>query len=372
MKQKEDAMQTLTVSLPGRSYPVTIGRGILSQAGEMIHRHLGEVTVCVITDDHVAPLYLGKVIASLKEAGLKTASISLPHGEQTKSLDSLKFLYDFLCARHITRKDVILALGGGVIGDLAGLAAATWLRGIPLVQVPTSLLAQVDSSVGGKVAVDLPQGKNLVGAFHQPSLVLCDPDTLETLPEEFWRDGMGEVVKYGCIADEALFALLEGAATGGREALSRHMDEILLRCIAHKADVVARDELDTGWRMTLNFGHTLGHAIEACQHYDGLRHGEAVSIGMAAVTRLTEAQGMTAPGTALRLETLLRALHLPTAIPDIPFGDLLCAMSRDKKSAGNDLRLIALDRIGACRIITATPDFYRPLFQSEEASGQAE
>lgn len=343
-------MEKIIVPLGQRSYPIYIGSGLLEHLGEYVRTTLGEVSAAIVTDDNVAPLYLARAEDSLRRAGLRVCSITLPHGEQTKCLARLSELYDFLCEQHITRQDAIIALGGGVIGDLAGLAAATFLRGVHFVQVPTTLLAQVDSSVGGKVAVDLPQGKNLVGAFYQPELVLADPDTLHTLTDEFWRDGLGEVVKYGCIGDEKLFALLEGAAPGGRTALMAHIDEILRRCIQHKADVVAQDEHDTGLRMTLNFGHTIAHAVETCQHYTGLRHGEAVALGMHIITRMTEQRGMTAPGTADRLDALLRQLGMPMSLPDLPEEALLSAMALDKKSAGSTLRIITLDRIGQCRI----------------------
>ncbi|MBQ7848476.1 MAG: 3-dehydroquinate synthase, partial [Clostridia bacterium] len=259
---------------------------------------------------------------------------------------------------RITRKDAVLALGGGVIGDLTGLAAATFLRGVHFVQAPTTLLAQVDSSVGGKVAVDLPQGKNLVGAFYQPDLVVIDPDTLNTLTDEFWRDGLGEVVKYGCIGDAELFALLEKAAPGGRAALMAQIDTILRHCVQAKADVVAQDERDTGLRMTLNFGHTIAHAVETCQHYTGLRHGEAVSLGMHVMTRLTEHKGMTAPGTADRLDALLIALGMPMQLPGIPEEKLISAMFMDKKSFGQVLRVIALNHIGKCFIHTTDVNFF--------------
>ena len=351
-------MSTITVNLGERSYPIHVGQGLIDQAGEYIKQACGDCAVAVITDDNVAPLYLARVMASLKEAGLNACSISLPHGEQTKCIARLTDLYTFLCAKHITRKDVIVALGGGVIGDLSGLAAATYLRGIRFVQIPTTLLAQVDSSVGGKVAVDLPQGKNLVGAFWQPTLVLCDPDTLNTLSDDYWHDGLGEVVKYGCINDKPLFELLEKCAPGGRTALMDAMDEILQHCIQAKATVVEQDETDTGLRMTLNFGHTIAHAVETCQHYTGYRHGEAVAIGMAVITRLSEQRGMTAPGTAERLTLLLQALSLPDMLPDIPESQLISAMSLDKKSQGSALRVLTIDEIGVCRINHTTKDFF--------------
>ena len=351
-------MPMITVPLGQRTYPIHIGNGLLDCLGAHILESLGEISVAVVTDDNVAPLYLARAVASLENAGLRVCHITLPHGEQTKCLDQLMDLYTFLCDSRITRKDAVIALGGGVIGDLAGLAAATYLRGVHFIQVPTTLLAQVDSSVGGKVAVDLPQGKNLVGAFYQPDFVLVDPDTLNTLTDEYWRDGLGEVVKYGCIGDEALFALLENAAPGGRAALMAHIDEILRRCIQHKADVVAQDERDTGLRMTLNFGHTIAHAVETCQHYEGLRHGEAVALGMHLMTRLSEDKGFTAPGTADRLDALLRALDMPMALPALKKEDVISAMLMDKKFSGRVLRTIVLNKIGKCFIHPTDVSFF--------------
>ncbi len=351
-------MPMITVPLGQRTYPIHIGAGLLDCLGTHTLEALGEISVAVVTDDNVAPLYLHRAVKSLESAGLRVCTITLPHGEATKCLDSLAKLYDFLCANRLTRKDAVVALGGGVIGDLTGLAAATYLRGVPFIQVPTTLLAQVDSSVGGKVAVDLPQGKNLVGAFYQPEFVLVDPDTLNTLTDEYWRDGLGEVVKYGCIGDADLFALLEACAPDGRAALMAHIDEILRHCIQAKADVVAQDEKDTGLRMTLNFGHTIAHAVETCQHYEGLRHGEAVALGMHVMTRLTEARGMTAPGTADRLDALLTALGMPMQLPAIPEEELLDAMFMDKKSFGKVLRVIVLNHIGKCFIHNTDANFF--------------
>ena len=351
-------MPMITVPLGSRTYPIHIGAGMLDCLGAHVLEALGEISVAVVTDDNVAPLYLARVVASLENAGLRVCHITLPHGEQTKCLDQLAKLYTFLCENRLTRRDAVIALGGGVIGDLTGLAAATYLRGVHFIQVPTTLLAQVDSSVGGKVAVDLPQGKNLVGAFYQPDFVLVDPDTLTTLTDEYWRDGLGEVVKYGCIGDADLFALLENAAPGGRTALMARIDDILLHCIQAKADVVAQDERDTGLRMTLNFGHTIAHAVETCQHYEGLRHGEAVSLGMHVMTRLTERKGMTTPGTAARLDALLSALGMPMQLPDIPEEQLISAMFMDKKSFGKVLRVIALNHIGKCFIHETDVDFF--------------
>ena len=351
-------MPMITVPLGNRTYPVHIGSGLLDCLGAHVVEALGEISVAVVTDDNVAPLYLDRAVKSLEAAGLRVCTHTLPHGEQTKCLTQLANLYTFLCENRLTRKDAVIALGGGVIGDLTGLAAATFLRGVHFIQVPTTLLAQVDSSVGGKVAVDLPQGKNLVGAFYQPEFVLVDPDTLTTLTDEYWRDGLGEVVKYGCIGDADLFALLEECAPGEREKLMDHIDTILLHCIQAKADVVAQDERDTGLRMTLNFGHTIAHAVETCQHYEGLRHGEAVALGMHAMTCLTEAKGLTANGTAARLDALLRRLDMPMQLPGLREEDVISAMFMDKKYSGKVLRVIVLNEIGKCFIHPTDVSFF--------------
>ncbi len=351
-------MPMLTVPLGDRTYPIHIGSGVLDALGQYVREHLGEVSVAIVTDDNVAPLYLRRAVQAVKAAGLSVCAITLPHGEQTKCLQRLSDLYTFLCDHHLTRRDAVIALGGGVIGDLTGLAAATYLRGVHFIQVPTTLLAQVDSSVGGKVAVDLPQGKNLVGAFYQPDFVLCDPDTLNTLTDAYWRDGLGEVVKYGCIGDAALFRLLEETAPGGRAALMARIDEILLHCIQAKADVVAKDERDTGLRMTLNFGHTIAHAVETCQHYQGLRHGEAVALGMHVMTRLTQRKGMTDKASADRLDALLSALGMPMTLPPIPEEALLSAMGMDKKTTGKTLRVLVMPEIGRCDIVPTDVAFF--------------
>ena len=356
---------TVRVSLGERSYPVVIGSGLLGETGAYFRELCpGAAAAAVVTDDNVAPLYLAPVLRSLEAAGIRAVSVTLPHGEQTKCLDRLAGLYAFLAENRITRTDAVIALGGGVIGDLAGLAAATWLRGVRFVQLPTTLLSQVDSSVGGKVAVDLPEGKNLVGAFWQPAFVLADPQTLATLTEHFWLDGLGEVVKYGAIGDETLFRLLEDAAPGGRPAVAEQLPVILERCIRAKADIVAQDEHDTGLRATLNFGHTVGHAVETLQHYRGLSHGQAVAAGMAAVTRLSEKRGLTEPGTADRLTALEKALGLPCAIPELPEDALIAAMGMDKKNTAGALTVILLDRIGSCRAVKTSADFFRGIAEA--------
>lgn len=359
-------LKTVCVALGERSYPIHIGEGLLSETGRYFREHCpGAAAAAVVTDDHVAPLYLQGVLRSLEAAGVRAVCVTLPHGERTKCLSRLSELYAFFAQSHITRTDAVIALGGGVIGDLAGLAAATWLRGVRFAQLPTTLLSQVDSSVGGKVAVDLPEGKNLVGAFWQPSFVLIDPGTLTTLTDHFWLDGLGEVVKYGAIGDETLFRLLEEAAPGGRDAVMERIPVILERCVRAKADLVAQDERDTGLRATLNFGHTVGHAIETLQHYEGLSHGQAVAAGMAVITRLSEGRGMTEPGTAERLIALERALGLPHVLPDLPEDTLIAAMAMDKKNTAGALTVILLDRIGSCRAVKTNDDFFRGMQKND-------
>jgi 3-dehydroquinate synthase len=347
---------TQRVELGHKSYDILLEKGVLKRAGRELKNRLPIRKWMVITDENVNALYGDDVVASLTEAGLPASRLTLPAGEATKSLAMLERTYHAFCAANISRGDGILALGGGVIGDLAGFAAATYLRGIPYVQAPTSLLAQVDSAVGGKVAVDLPEGKNLVGSFYQPRLVLLDPDTLQTLPDRYFSDGMGEVVKYGCIRDAELFRLL--ASNPGREALKDHIEDIIARCIAIKADIVARDEHDTGERMLLNFGHTLGHAIEALQGYAGLSHGEAVAVGMYIICRLAEEKGLTEKGTADELLACLQAHHLPASVHLDRPDRLLGTLGRDKKNIGKTLFVVLLTRIGESRLFQTTPDFF--------------
>ena len=347
----------IRVELAQNSYDILLEAGILFRAGAELKKRLPAIGKwMIVTDEHVNALYGDVVEASIREAGLMAARLALKPGEATKSLSVLEEVYHALCAAGISRGDGILALGGGVIGDLAGFAASTYLRGIPYVQVPTSLLAQVDSSVGGKVAVDLPEGKNLVGSFYQPRLVLIDPETLHTLPDRYFYDGMGEVVKYGCIRDAELFRLL--MMNPGREALGSHMEEIIARCVSIKAEIVARDEHDTGERMLLNFGHTLGHAIEALQGYQGLSHGEAVAVGMHLICRVAEEKGLTEKGTADELLACLQAHHLPSSVRLTQPDRLLDILGRDKKNMGKKLFVVLLNRIGESRLFGTAPVFF--------------
>lgn len=337
-------MKTLTVALPGREYDILIERGILSQAGERLRALLPQASkLAVVTDTNVHPLYFSKLKASLEEAGFECWGAVIPAGESSKNPGLLTELWEDFMEFGLTRTDGVAALGGGVVGDLAGFAAATILRGVAFVQIPTTLLAQVDSSVGGKVAVDLDHGKNLAGAFYQPRLVLMDPDVLDTLPLPVFMDGMAEVVKYGCIWDRDFFEFL--TARPSREAVTADIEHILYTCCDIKRQVVTEDELDTGLRMILNFGHTLGHAYELAGHYTQWSHGQAVAAGMCAAAKLGVSLGVTPAELPGLLEHTLAGLDLPTFIP-CSIEDYAAAVGRDKKGAGADVTVILLDRIG--------------------------
>ena len=264
-----------------RSYEVLIERGSLAKSGEYIAQVTGSRKAAVITDDNVEKYHLPTVLDSMKKAGFECTVYAFPHGEQSKCLENLGNIFDFLCDSGITRSDIVVALGGGVVGDITGFAAASYLRGVDFVQIPTTLLAQVDSSVGGKTAIDIKGGKNLVGAFKQPALVICDSDTLKTLPEEVLSEGMGECIKYGMIRDEKLFELMESHDIATVDDI---MDEMVYKCVDIKRQVVESDEFDRGERMILNFGHTLGHALEGWHKYTGISHGAGVAAGMCMIT----------------------------------------------------------------------------------------
>ena len=337
-------MNTLTVALPGREYDILIQRGILSQAGERLRALLPRASkLAVVTDTNVHPLYFAKLKASLERAGFECWGAVIPAGEASKNPGLLTELWEDFMEFGLTRTDGVIALGGGVVGDLAGFAAATILRGVAFVQIPTTLLAQVDSSVGGKVAVDLDHGKNLAGAFYQPKLVLMDPDTLDTLPLPVFMEGMAEVVKYGCIWDADFFDFL--TARPSKPELMADIEHILYTCCDIKRQVVMEDELDTGLRMILNFGHTLGHAYELAGHYTEWSHGEAVAAGMCAAAKLGVALGITPADIPERLENVVASLGLPTSISCAMDG-YAAAIGLDKKGAGADITLILLDRMG--------------------------
>ena len=337
-------MKTLTVALPGREYDILIEQGLLDRAGELCKTVLPRAErLFVVTDANVGPLYCGRLKASLESAGFETALSVIPAGEESKCASQLHRLWEEMMDAGLTRTDAVVALGGGVVGDLAGFAAATVLRGVAFVQIPTTLLAQVDSSVGGKVAIDLDHGKNLAGAFWQPKLVLMDPDVLDTLPLPVFMAGMAEVVKYGCIWDADFFGFL--AARPSRGDLMADIEHILYTCCDIKRQVVMEDERDIGLRMILNFGHTLGHAYELAGHYVEWSHGEAVAAGMCAASKLGVELGVTPPELPARLENVLAGLGLPTSIFCTP-DEYAAAIGLDKKGAGADINLILLDKMG--------------------------
>lgn len=337
-------MKEIQVALGEKSYWIKIAAGLLAAAGDEIRRVLPQTEkIAVITDSNVAPLYGERLRKSLEMAGFSVTVWEFPAGEESKNLAVLGRLYEGLAAAGLTRSDAIVALGGGVTGDMGGLAAATYLRGIAFIQIPTSLLAAVDSSVGGKVAVDLPQGKNLVGAFYQPKLVLIDPELLYTLPPRFLHDGLAEVIKYGCIRDTGLFTRLEQLP--GDAALLAQAEEIIAACCTIKARIVAQDEFDTGERMLLNFGHTLGHAVEKAFHYDTYSHGEAVGLGMVLLTSQAEKLGLTDPGTAAKIAALLQKFSLPVEIT-LPREEFIKTIALDKKKRGSQLTLVLIKDIG--------------------------
>ena len=337
-------MKVLTVALPGREYDILIQRGLLDAAGERVRAVCPRARrLFVVTDDNVAPLYLDWVEASLRGAGFETAAAVLPAGEETKCGPMLLDLWERMMEFGLTRTDGVVALGGGVVGDLAGFAAATILRGVDFVQIPTTLLAQVDSSVGGKVAVDLDHGKNLAGAFWQPKLVLMDPDALDTLPLPVFMAGMAEVLKYGCIRDGDFFDFL--AARPSRERLMADIEHILYTCCDIKRQVVVEDERDTGLRMILNFGHTVGHAFEKAGNYVDWSHGEAVAAGMCAAAKLGVSLGVTPADVPAKIEAAVAALGLPTRI-SCDWETIVEAVGLDKKSAGSQISLILLEKMG--------------------------
>lgn len=335
-------MTTVTVRA-SRPYEVTIGRGLLDTVGRQAAGQWKGRSAAVVSDSTVAPLYLNRVKDSLERAGFRVHSFVFPAGEDQKNGGTYLKLLEFLTARRLTRADGLIALGGGVVGDLAGFAAATFLRGIGFLQLPTTLLAAVDSSVGGKTAIDLTNGKNLAGAFYQPQAVLCDLDTLDTLPAEVFADGCAEVIKYGMIGDPALLARLETVD------FRADPEELVARCVAQKRDLVEQDEFDTGARQLLNLGHTLGHGVEACSGYT-VSHGRAVAIGMTLVTRAAVAFGRCPAEVLPRLRRLLERYGLPDATAYSAQALYEKTLS-DKKRSGDTISLVVPIAWGASQLV---------------------
>lgn len=340
-------MERITINA-SIDYEVMIGRGLLERAGDLISLALranekAGKTAVIVSDDNVFPLYGAKLKKSLLEAGFNTLEFVFPHGEKNKSLKTYGELLEFMCDRHVRRSDLIVALGGGVVGDLSGFAAATYQRGIDFIQVPTTLLAAVDSSVGGKTAVDLTNGKNQAGAFYQPRLVICDTETLSTLPEEEYICGCGEIVKYAILESEEFFDDLMNTQ------VSEQYEKVISTCVTIKKHYVENDEFDTGLRMKLNLGHTFGHAVETCSGYTIL-HGQAVGMGIAAVTRAAAGMGLCSGETLNRILALLDKYGL---LKNIEFGadEMYETIRVDKKNSGPVTNLIVPVAVGNCRIM---------------------
>mgnify|MGYP001600593513 CR=1 FL=1 len=347
-------MQTLRVELGARAYPIHIGERLLSDAG-LVSPHLDLPRAAIVTNTTVAALYLQQLSEALRAQGVDVISIVLEDGERHKDWATLNRIYDALLERRCDRKTTLVALGGGVIGDLAGFAAATYMRGIPYIQVPTTLLAQVDSSIGGKTGINHPLGKNMIGAFYQPRLVLADTAVLASLPPRELSAGLAEVIKHGLICDNGFVAWLEQNVEKLLACDAQALAHALRRCCEIKAAVVADDEREAGARALLNFGHTFGHAIESSLGYGKWLHGEAVAAGMVMAADLSRRMGLIAQADVERIIALLIRARLPTAPPDVAPARLLELMAVDKKAVGGTLRFILLDRIGAASIRADVP-----------------
>ena len=335
-------MRSVTVKTSA-TYEVLIGSGLLQKAGEAVKKVISPCKAAIVTDSTVVHLYEETVRKSLTEAGFSVCTFVFPAGEASKNMHTLSHLLEFLAKEEMTRTDMIVALGGGVTGDLAGFGAAVYLRGIPFVQIPTTFLAAIDSSVGGKTAVDLEAGKNLAGAFYQPKLVLCDTDVLQTLPEVVFADGIAEALKYGVLGDAALFEKIAGGD------FRQDLEEIIETCVSMKRDVVEEDEFDTGKRQLLNLGHTFGHAIEQKSHFQ-MTHGHAVAIGMHLIAKAAEAKGIAEKGTAAAIAKALEQNQLPKETEFSPT-EVAEGTLRDKKRRGGTISFVFPKKIGDCEIV---------------------
>lgn len=336
-------MKIINVDLGSKSYDIVIDNGLLKNLGKEINNIYNNKKIAIVTDENVFKLFGMIVEKSLLEYNYNVHFIVVKPGEESKSMETLKSVYEQLVDFNLTRSDLIIALGGGVVGDLAGFAASTYLRGIDLVQVPTTLLAQVDSSIGGKVAVNLEQGKNLIGSFYQPKRVLIDPDVLNKLPDKNIKDGLGEVIKYACIKDEELFHLLATIHT--KEQLFDKLECIIFTCCNIKKELVEKDEHDKGERMLLNFGHTFGHAIEKYFNYE-YSHGEAVALGMYYITKKSEELELTQSGTTDKIKNILVNFNIAYELPDLDMNIIRDIILLDKKNISGKISLILLKSIG--------------------------
>lgn len=342
-------MKIIDINVKEKNYKIFIQKGILKSIGERLEDIYESRTIAIITDRNVEKLYVDTLKKSLMDRGFTVKIISIEPGEKSKNLNVLESVYNELCKFHIRRKDIIISLGGGVVGDLSGFAASTYLRGINYIQVPTSLLAQVDSSIGGKVAVDLPWGKNLVGSFYHPDAVFIDPNVLLSLNDKFFSDGMGEVIKYGFIKDKSILNYLY--LCKNHEGILENIEDIIYKCCNVKKELVEKDERDLGERMMLNFGHTLAHGIEKYYDYGKYSHGEAVAMGMMYMTNRTEKMGITKRGTCQYMKTILEKYKLPVDMPDVDRQILVESIALDKKSSGDNINIIVIEEAGKCKIM---------------------
>ncbi|PSJ80979.1 3-dehydroquinate synthase [Neisseria iguanae] len=346
-------MHTLNVRTPSHQYPIFIGRDLLAQADELLQPYLDK-KAAIITNETIAPLYLATFQTALDKLCIPYFSIILPDGEKYKNWQTLNLIFDGLMQNRAERKTTLIALGGGVIGDMVGFAAATYQRGAPFIQVPTTLLSQVDSSVGGKTAINHLLGKNMIGAFYQPQAVLADLSTLQTLPQRELSAGMSEVVKYGVLGDAGFFAWLEQNMSDLMAQNPEKLGQAVYHCCKMKADIVAQDETEQGIRAWLNLGHTFGHAIEAAMGYGVWLHGEAVAAGTVLAARLSEQLGKTTAADTQRIAALLEAAKLPSSPPKLGFNKWIEHMSHDKKVSSGVMRFIGLNRLGEANITEIT------------------
>lgn len=337
-------MQRLKIKLTHKTYPIHIENRLFKESSSILKTFLAWKRAIIVTDNNLSSSYGNELFQSLKDDRIEAEIYIIPAGEKSKSLDELTKLYNSFAKFGITRNDFVIALGGGVTGDLSGFAASTWLRGTGFIQIPTSLLAMVDSSIGGKVAVNLPIGKNLVGSFYHPEIVLIDPSLLETLPERYFADGMAEIIKYGCINDKDFFIKLENIKN--RDEAMKCIEDIIYCCCDIKRRIIELDEREANIRMVLNFGHTMGHAIERYYNYEKYTHGEAVSIGMVFISELSHRLGYCSKEVPDRLRILLRRLGLPVMLPAMKPAAVIDTVFVDKKARTNDINLILIKDVG--------------------------
>lgn len=346
----------LKVNLEENSYPVIIEKGSIKNISRHLKDKFKGKKIAIISDNIVYGIYGDSIKKGLEADGYTVKEIAIPAGEKSKSFSTLPAVYNELLEFKLTRTDIILALGGGVVGDLAGFVASTYLRGVPFIQIPTTLLAQVDSSVGGKVGVDLEKGKNLVGSFYHPKLVIIDPEVLNTLSDRIFKDGLAEVIKYGCIKDKSLFDKLK--AYKDKKALIEDIEEIIYTCCDIKRKVVEEDEKDTGERMLLNFGHTLGHAIEQYYKYERYTHGEGVAIGMYQIMKSAYSKSLVAESVKEEIKDILIKYDLPYSLDGESIDELINVIKLDKKNINNSLSLILLKEIGESYIYLSNENFF--------------